>query len=66
MWRIDRDESKYSDTRLLAWHWALPYQHLPIIDEDYELANKYEKLLTETFSKAAISAAVKRLGLRER
>lgn len=61
MWRCHRDESGYSDVKLLAWHWALPFTHLPIIDQDYKLAEKYEQMLTATFTEQEISAAVARL-----
>lgn len=65
MWRIHRDETGYSDAKLLAWHWALPFKHLPIIDEDYKLAEKYEQMLVATFTEQEIALAVGRLKAAE-
>jgi hypothetical protein len=63
-WRININESNYSDARLLAWDKVLPYTHLPILDSDRKSVKELEAYLSETFSKQALKAAVKRKGLR--
>lgn len=65
MWRINRDESKYSAKKLLSWHWALPHKHLPIIEADEHEARKFEAFISEVLTGDEIEAIVKRLGLKE-
>lgn len=62
-WRIHQDESKFPPVRLLAWEMVLPYKHLHILDDDRRKVVEAEKFLVKAFSKQALAAAVKRLGL---
>ena len=64
-WRINTNESNYSDSELIAWNFVLPEKHLPIIDEDRAQVKKVKAFLESTFSKQAMSSAVKKLNLKQ-
>ena len=64
MYRSDRDESNYSDARLLAWECVFPYKLTPILESDRSEAKQVEKFITKTFTKQEMKAAVERLKLR--
>ncbi len=64
-WRIDQNETNFSDAKLLAWDYVLPYKHLPILDNDYKNVKKIKEFLEKSFSKQALSTAVKRLNLKD-
>jgi hypothetical protein len=63
MWRIQRDESKFTNAQKLAWDIVLPYMYLYILDSDNAAAEKMVRYLNKTFSTKALSAAVKRATL---
>ena len=62
-WRLDQDESNFSSAQKIAWHWVLPYKHLPIVNSEYKRVREFTKLLEQAFSPQALAAAVKRLRL---
>lgn len=61
VWRIDVDESKYSDAELIAWELVLPWKHLPILDSDRGKILEAKRVLEKIFSKGALAEAANKI-----
>lgn len=63
MYRIHRDETRYSPALKLAWNHVLPLMYVPIIDQDALSVWNLEHWLDRTFSPKALTAAVRKKDL---
>jgi hypothetical protein len=63
---VHRDESNYSDAKLLAWEAVLPFMYLPILDSDTHRAKNMEDFMERAFTESAMNNAVTKLKLRKK
>lgn len=65
MWRAHRPEGHFSDVKLLAWEWVVPYMHVSIINDDYIQVQKVTKKLEALFTHSQLKIAADRIRKRK-
>jgi hypothetical protein len=57
MYRSNIDETKYSDSRYIAWELVFPYTHTPLLDTDFSDVENVMKKLKQIFTKEELKIA---------